>query len=411
MNDHDSNKESDGKSDKGREGSNGKTLTLNDITGVGTTWRRAMLVPVLALLTALICGAFIIAVSDLDILALWKSDPGQALADTWGKISGAYTAMFRGAFGDLQGWSETLTLAAPLILAGLSVAVGFKAGLFNIGAEGQMVIGGLTAVIVGFSLDVPGIIHVPLAILGGFLGGFVWGAIPGLLRAKTGAHEVITTIMLNFVALNLLTYLLKSSAIQQPGRDDARSKLVQETARLPRLLSFMDDPRLRLNLGIIVALVAAAVVYWLLFKTTLGFQIRAVGANPDASRYAGMNVLWLYVAAMGIAGGLAGLAGVNPTLGLQFRATPGFSAAIGFDAIALALLGRSHPVGVVFAGILFGALRSGGQEMQAATGISIDLVLVVGALVVMFIAAPALIRSIYRVKTDDVSVSITKGLA
>lgn len=388
-----------------------KTLIMNEIAGVGTTWRRAMLVPVLALLTALIVGAFIIAVSDLDLLALWTSNPGEALAGTWSKVAGAYAAMFRGAFGDLQGWSETLTLAAPLILAGLSVAVGFKAGLFNIGAEGQMVIGGLTAVIIGFSFDMPGIIHVPLSIFGGFVGGFVWGAIPGLLRAKTGAHEVITTIMLNFVALNLLTYLLKSSAIQQPGRDDARSKLIQESARLPRLLSFMDDPRLRVHLGIILALVAAAAVYWMLFRTTLGFEIRAVGANPDASRYAGMNVLWLYVAAMGIAGGLAGLAGVNPTLGLQFRATPGFSAAIGFDAIALALLGRSHPLGVVFAGILFGALRSGGQEMQAATGISIDLVLVVGALIVMFIAAPALIRSIYRVKTDDVSVSITKGIA
>jgi general nucleoside transport system permease protein len=388
-----------------------KKLTMNEITGVGTTWRRAMLVPALALLTALIVGAFIIAVSDLDLLARWTSNPGEALTGTWSKVSGAYSAMFRGAFGDLQGWSETLTLAAPLILAGLSVAVGFKAGLFNIGAEGQMVIGGLTAVIIGFSFDMPGIVHVPLSIFGGFAGGFIWGAIPGLLRAKTGAHEVITTIMLNFVALNLLTYLLKSSAIQQPGRDDARSKLIQETARLPRLLSFMDDPRLRIHLGIILALVAAAAVYWMLFRTTLGFEIRAVGANPDASRYAGMNVLWLYVAAMGIAGGLAGLAGVNPTLGLQFRATPGFSAAIGFDAIALALLGRSHPLGVVFAGVLFGALRSGGQEMQAATGISIDLVLVVGALIVMFIAAPALIRSIYRVKTDDVSVSITKGIA
>lgn len=388
-----------------------KTLIMNEIAGVGTTWRRAMLVPVLALLTALIVGAFIIAVSDLDLLARWTSNPGEALAGTWSKVSGAYSAMFRGAFGDLQGWSETLTLAAPLILAGLSVAVGFKAGLFNIGAEGQMVIGGLTAVIIGFSFDIPAVVHIPLSILGGFVGGFIWGAIPGLLRAKTGAHEVITTIMLNFVALNLLTYLLKSSMIQQPGRDDARSKLIQETARLPRLLSFLDDPRLRVHLGILLALAAAGAVYWMLFKTTLGFEIRAVGANPDASRYAGMNVLWLYVAAMGIAGGLAGLAGVNPTLGLQYRATPGFSAAIGFDAIALALLGRSHPLGVVFAGILFGALRSGGQEMQAATGISIDLVLVVGALIVIFIAAPALIRSIYRVKTDDVSVSITKGIA
>lgn len=385
--------------------------TMNDITGVGTSWRGALLVPALALLTALIAGALIIAVSDLDLLALWKSDPVLAFKETWAEISGAYSAMFRGAFGDLQGVSDTLTRSAPLILAGLSVAVGFKAGLFNIGAEGQMVIGGLTAVIVGFSFDLPAVIHLPLAILGGFVGGFVWGAIPGLLRAKTGAHEVITTIMLNFIAINLLSYLLKTSFIQQPGRDDARSKLVQESARLPRLLGFLNDPTLRVHLGIVIALLAAGAVYWLLFKTTLGFELRSLGANPDATRYAGMNVLWLYVAAMGIAGGLAGLAGVNPTLGLQFRATPGFTASIGFDAIALALLGRSHPVGVVFAGILFGALRSGGQEMQAATGISIDLVLVIGALIVVFIAAPALIRSIYRVKTEDAAASVSKGLA
>ena len=414
--------------------SNNRSALFNAITGVGETWKTSLLVPALALLTALIVGAFILAVSNVEFWRTMGDSPGTALSDAWSNVSSAYAALARGAFGDLQGISETLTLATPLILAGLSVAIGFRAGLFNIGAEGQMVMGGIFAVYVGFTIDptrflgdgIGGFVHVLLAIGAGFLGGALFGAIPGWLRARTGAHEVITTIMLNFVALQFLLYLLKTSLFQDAGRDDPISKPVLDSALLPRLFQAFDRwfdnivpwsmdwstrTDLRVHAGFIVALVAAYAVYWILFKSSVGFEFRAVGSNPNAARYAGMNVVRLTVGVMALAGGLAGLAGINPTLGIQGRATLGFTAAVGFDAIALALLGRSHPVGVVFAALLFGALRSGGQEMQAATSTSVDLVTVVGALIVMFIAAPALIKAIYRVKAEDEAASVTKGWA
>lgn len=413
---------------------NGRSAVFDAITGVSDSWRSALLVPFLALVTALVVGAVILAVSDLDFWRTFGESPGTALSDAWDNVTAAYSALWNGAFGDLQGLSETLTLATPLILAGLSVAIGFRAGLFNIGAEGQMIAGGMFAVYVGFSVDptrfigdtLGGVVHVLIAIAAGFIGGALWGAIPGWLRARTGAHEVITTIMLNFVALRLMEFLLKNSLFQAPGRDDPISKPILDSAFLPRLfqafdrwfdrivpwsMNWSERVDLRLHAGLIVALVAAYLVYWVLFKSSVGFEFRAVGSNPDAARYAGMNVTRLIVGVMALAGGLAGLAGVAPTMGIQGRATLGFSANVGFDAIALALLGRSHPLGVVLAGILFGALRSGGQEMQAATSISIDLVTVVGALIVMFIAAPALIKAIYRVKAEGESASVTKGWA
>jgi simple sugar transport system permease protein len=297
-----------------------------------------------------------------------------------------------------------------------------------------MLAGGMFAVYVGFTIDPTrllgeafgGLVHVLLAIAAAFIGGALWGAIPGWLRARTGAHEVITTIMLNFVALRGVDFLLKNSLFQDPGRTDPISKPILDSAHLPRLfqafdrwfdrivpwsMNWSERVDLRLHAGILIALVAAYVVYWVLFKSSVGFEFRAVGSNPDAAKYAGMNVTKLTVGVMAFAGALAGLAGTAPIMGIQGRALPGFSSNVGFDAIALALLGRSHPLGVVLAGILFGALRSGGQEMQAATSISIDLVTVVGALIVMFIAAPALIRAIYRVKTGEESASVTKGWA
>jgi simple sugar transport system permease protein len=398
----------------------GKQL-FDEITGIHVDWRTALLVPALALLTALIVGAFIIAFTDLDFLRGLGEDPLAAIKDVIGEVGAAYAALFSGAVGSMRAISETLTAAAPLILAGLAVGIGFRAGLFNIGAEGQMIIGGVTAAMVGFTVDLSFlgdaavVVHLPLALLGGIIGGAIWGGIPGLLRAKTGAHEVITTIMLNNIAIRLLDWLLKTSLIGMEGRDDPVSKTVEVSARLPRLLGFLEGSRpssdIRVHLGIIVALLAAAFVFWLLFRSTMGYEFRAVGYNPDAARYAGMNVVWVYVLVMAIAGGLAGLAGANQTLGVLYRTTPGFSAGIGFDAISLALLGRSHPVGIVAAGLLFGALRAGGQQMQVQTDIPIDLILVIQALVVVFIAAPALIRAIYRVKTGEGAEQLTKGWA
>jgi simple sugar transport system permease protein len=406
--------------DDGDKRSVGKQL-FDEITGIHVDWRTALLVPALSLLTALIVGAFIIAFTDLDFLRGLGEDPLGAIKDVVGEIGSAYAALFTGSVGSLRAISETLTAASPLILAGLAVGLGFRAGLFNIGAEGQMIIGGVTAAMVGFTLDLSFlgdfavVVHLPLALLGGIVGGAVWGGVPGLLRAKTGAHEVITTIMLNNIAIRLLDWLLKTSLIGMEGRDDPVSKAVDVSARLPRLLGFLEGSRpasdIRVHAGIIVALLAAAFVFWLLFKSTLGYEFRAVGYNPDAARYAGMSVTWTYVLVMAISGALAGLAGASQSLGVLYRVTPGFTAGIGFEAISLALLGRSHPVGIVAAGLLFGALRAGGQEMQVQTDIPIDLILVIQALVVVFIAAPALIRAIYRVKTGEGAEQLTKGWA
>jgi simple sugar transport system permease protein len=325
----------------------------------------------------------------------------------------AYSALFKGAFVGWGSISETLLAATPLIFAGLAVGIGFRAGLFNIGAQGQMVMGGLLAVVVGFSFDgLPAVVHVPLAILAGFLGGALWGFIPGILRARTGAHEVITTIMLNFIAFRTLEYLLKLPRIQQEGRFDPISKEIAESAQLPRLLTWLpveNASQLRLHLGFLIALGAAWVVYWILFKSTIGFEFRAVGANPDAAKYGGIGVAAAITMVMVIAGGLAGLGGANETLGVYHRAFPGFTATIGFDAIALALLGRSHPAGIVAASILFGALAAGGRTMQAAAGVGIDLIVVIQALIIVFIAAPELVRAIFRVKVGKETGQITRG--
>jgi len=356
-----------------------------------------MLVPALALLTALIIGAFIIAVTDVDTLPLWGSDPGEALKATVTGIFDAYKALFVGSVGSLDAISETLFAATPLILAGLAVAVGFQAGLFNIGVNGQMHIGGMAALWVGFTFAIPAVFHIPLVLAAALVGGALWAGLAGLLKARTGAHEVITTIMLNFIALFLVDYLLKSSLFQAPGRNDPISAPANPSSVFTTL--FGDY---RVNIGFIIALAAVAIVWWLMYRTTVGFEFRAVGANPSGGRYAGMSVAWIYVSVMAVSGALAGIAGANQIVAVEpYRAISNFAGNIGFDAIALALLGRSHPVGVLFAGLLFGALRAGGREMQGAAGIPIDLVLVLQALIIVMIAAPELVRSIYRVKTPD----------
>ncbi|HLF60162.1 MAG TPA: ABC transporter permease [Acidimicrobiia bacterium] len=372
------------------------------ITGVGTSLRRAVVIPALAVLTALIIGGVIIALTDLDTLSVWGSDPMEALRLTLSGVGNAYKALLIGSVGSPRALTETLYAATPLILAGLAVAVGFQAGLFNIGVNGQMHIGGMAALWVGFSVALPGIIHIPLAIVAAMIGGAIWAGIAGLLKARTGAHEVITTIMLNFIALYLVDYVLTTSAFQAPGRNDPLSKPINPSAQFPTLGDF------RVNIGFLIALAAVGFVWWLLYRSIIGFQFRAVGFNPDGGRYAGMNVAWVYVGVMAISGALAGVAGTTQVLGLEpYRGISGFAGTLGFDAIALALLGRSHPIGVLFAGLLFGALRAGGREMQGAAGIPVDLVLVLQALVIVFIAAPELVRAIYRIKTPEEETGVT----
>jgi simple sugar transport system permease protein len=356
---------------------------------------EAVLVPLLALVSALVLGAIVMIFTDPETLRAWASffrNPALALGLSWELVSEAYGALFRGSLGSVNAISETLVAATPLMLAGLSVALAFRAGLFNIGAEGQILLGTLFASYTAFTFDgLPLLVHLPLALVAGFLGGALWGAIPGLLKARTGAHEVITTIMLNFVALYLTTFLLKTEIYQRSGRADPISKPAPPSAQLPQLGD------LRLHLGILVALVMAYAMWWLLFRSTIGFRFRAVGANPQAAAYAGMSIGGTHVVAMTLAGGLSGLAGTTNLLGVAMSVTPGF-AGYGFDAIALALLGRTHPLGVVAAAVLFGILRAGATGMQAATSIPVDIIVVIQALIIVFVAAPALIREIYRIK-------------
>ncbi len=388
--------------DNGADPSNGPngnepSAMYKRVTGIGTSAAQAAIVPLLALVTALIVGAFIIAVTDIDTLPIWGEDPAEAFRLTMTGIWDAYRALFVGSVGSFQAISETLFAATPLILAGLAVAVGFQAGLFNIGVNGQMHIGGLTALWVGFTFAIPAVFHIPLVLAAAMVGGAVWAGIAGLLKARTGAHEVITTIMLNFIALFLVDYLLTTSIFQAPGRNDPISKPTGPTSIFSALFGSH-----RVTIGFIIALAAVAVVYWLMYRTTIGYEFRAVGFNPSAGRYAGMSVAWIYVSVMAVSGALAGIAGANQIVGVEpYRAISGFAGNLGFDAIALALLGRSHPVGVLFAGLLFGALRAGGREMQGAAGIPLDLVLVLQALIIVMIAAPELVRAIYRIKTPD----------
>ena len=359
---------------------------------------RQLIVPVLSLFTALLIGAVVIILSDPVFIAKVGSNPGAALGAGISSVGSAYSGLLAGALGnpfkDITPVTETLLRATPLIFAGLAVALGFRAGLFNIGAEGQIYIGALFATAVGINFpDLPLLIHLPLAVAAGFVGGAVYGFVPGILKARTGAHEVITTIMLNYVSYLVVDLALRQVFFQLPGRDDPVSKFIVPSATLPRLLS--DE---RLHWGLILALLAAVAVWWLLFRSTKGFEFRAVGLNPSGARYAGININRTVVITMMISGGLAGLAGASEILGTNLRLTPGFSPHWGFDAIAIALLGSSRPVGVVFSAILFGALRAGATPMQAQTGIPIDLVVVIQGLVIMFIAAPGLVRTIYRIK-------------
>jgi general nucleoside transport system permease protein len=358
-----------------------------------TDWKSGFVIPALAVFTALVIGAIIIMLTGASFT----------------QMIDAYLALLKGSVGSLRAISATLTEATPLILTGLSVALAFRAGLFNIGGEGQLLIGGMFAVLVGFSISgLPWFVHLPLALIAGIIGGALWGFIPGFLKAKTGAHEVIVTIMLNYVAYRLVDYALKTTLFQREGRNDPISKNIEASAQLPRLLAWV-DPAMKVHLGLFIALGAAAFVWWLLFRTNTGFEFRAVGANPNAARYAGMSVTKVYILVMMIAGGLAGLAGTGQILGVLDRASPGFNAGLGFDGIAVALLGRSNPIGVVLAALLFGGLNAGGQYMQANADVGIDLISVIQALIIIFVAAPALISAIYRVKSNASATQISQG--
>lgn len=356
-------------------------MNVRFLQGLG----RTLLIPTLALLAALILGAMIMLLSGDNPLE-------------------AYQGLFTGAFGSARGWSSTIRKMVPLLLTGLAVAIPLHAGLLNIGASGQFLMGTLAAVAVGISFEgLPLIVHLPLAIIAGILGGLAWGAIPGLLKVYTGAHEVIVTIMLNYVAALIAGWTVYAGGTQgqTPGplwdrtaRAVSETPDVLESARLPLLLG----PPYRIHFGLILALLAALLMWWLIYKTIVGFEIRTVGQNLRAARYAGMRVNWTIVLTMMIAGGLAGLAGAIETLGVNYKFAPEFTGSVGFDGITVALLGQTHPLGVTIASFLFGALDAGGSRMQFDSGVSADIIQVIQALVLAFVAAPLLTRMIFRLR-------------
>ncbi len=352
----------------------------------------ASLVPFLAILTAVVVGGVIIAFVGGDPLL-------------------AYRGLIQGSFGSTKALSETAVWATPYIFAGLAVALAFKGGLFNIGAEGQLAVGAVASSLIGYALpewlgyDLPAIIHLPLAIIFGILMGGLWAGIVGWLKAYTGGHEVINTIMMNYIALNTTSFLLNGvMKDRSPTNVIARTPLIADSARIPPLFE-----GLRIHWGFILALLVAFLIWWLLNKTTLGFQIRTVGLNPDAAKYAGINVKRIIILTMVLSGMLAGMAGTIEVTGLNYRHELGFSIGYGYDAIAIALLGKSHPLGVVLSAFLFAAMRNGATRMQFLTQMPVDLISMLQAFILLFVAADAIVRYIYRIKSKGERVVLTRG--
>jgi ABC-type uncharacterized transport system permease subunit len=349
-----------------------------------------------AVLLALLIGAVLIIFSTprvIESLKYFFSYPWDFFKFAGIAVWDGYSALIRGSLGSWSSLQRTLERAAPLICAGLGVSLAFRSGLFNIGAQGQILLGAIVGGYVGFHFDLPPGIHLLVALVGSILAGAAWGGIAGWLKAQTGAHEVITTIMLNYVARFLMVYLLAREAFQRPGSDDQLSPPPHDSATFPQVFD--------VHTGVLLAFLAALGVWWLLERSTVGFEMRAVGASPDAARTAGMRVPRVYFYAMAIAGALGGLAAAMQVLGQQNSLTENVAGSIGFDAITVALLGRATPLGTVCAGLLFGALSAGGLSMQAAAGVPPELAQVLQALIVLFVAAPALVRGALRIRTES----------
>lgn len=362
------------------------------------------LMGLLAIVSALIVGSVLILVADPDVrttAGYFLARPSDFLGACVTSLGDAYSALVRGGLFDWQAHStarmwrpltETLVNATPLIFAGLGMSVAFRAGLFNVGGQGQIIVGAIVGGYAGFAWDLPAGLHLVVAIACAVLGGALWGAIPGVLKAATGASEVITTIMLNSIGAYLIAHMLTLKTFIGEGNSNPRSLPVGANATFPQLMG----PSFRLHAGFLLALATAWLVWWLLERSTLGFQFRATGLNPEAARTAGINVPRVTALVMIVSGALCGLAATGPVLGTQKYLTASIAGSIGFDAMTVALLGRSKPLGTVLAGILFGGLTAGGTLMQAATGTSIDIVLILQSTIVLFIAAPPLVRAIYR---------------
>ena len=394
-------------------------------------------VTVLALLSATVLGGLLTAFTNSNVLHAWSnffSAPGNAIARAWDVAVGTYVALFEGSVfnphtvaalfqqsslstavhdGYLSAvfnpLSETAVQATPLILAGLAVALPYQAGLFNIGGQSQFIGGAIMSAWLGYAVNLPFFVHVVVCVIGGFVGGAAIGWLAGEIKARTGAHEVIVTIMLNYVMQYFLAYLLSSqSLLQAPGTSNSITQAIASDAHLPLLAG----THLRINAGFLIALACAFAVWWLLNRTTTGFEFRSVGANASASRVAGMNVERNWSLVMLIGGGLAGLAASTVILGTDFTLNPQSYGTYGIDAITVALLGLGRPGGVVAAGLLFGALHAGSPGMQTATGTPVQIVQVIQALIVLFVAAPPLVRATFRLRAArarGVSTTMSKG--
>ncbi|MGY9071581.1 MAG: ABC transporter permease [Acidimicrobiales bacterium] len=347
---------------------------------------RSAIVPVAAVLLGLGLGAVLIIVQGNNPLE-------------------AYWALALGGIGDGDALQRTLEKATPLIFGGLAVAFAFKAGMFNIGGQGQLLVGAVFAAGVGFGIDgLPLIVHLPLALLAGALAGAVWGGIAGVLKATSGAHEVIVTIMLNFVGGNLTDWIASG-----PWQDDsgsniiARTPLVEDSAAIP---SWGSVP-----VGFLFALIVAVGCWYLLQRTTYGFEIRSVGLNPNAARYSGISTKAITMSVMAISGMLAGLGGAVESLGVDGRFEAGVNVGLGFEGITIALLARANPIAVIPAGLLVGLMQAGASKMQFEAGVAPEIIDVVQALILLFVAAPMIVRWIIRMRTDDDSdnLKLTSG--
>jgi simple sugar transport system permease protein len=367
-------------------------------------------VSTLAIVLSILVSSALIVVTDANVQHAFPtilSQPGDFFTAVGHSVTGAYSALFQGGVFNWKGdgWenqvkplTESLTFATPLIVAGLGVALAFRVGMFNIGGQGQILVAAAAAGWLSWTYSMPPFLHMLVCVLAAIVAAGAWSGLAGFLKARTGAHEVIVTIMLNYIALYLISYLLRTpGALQAPGTSNPKSPPAHDSAVMPTLSDLLGTGSFRLHFGFVLVILATVLVWYVLGRSSLGFRFRAVGENPQAAQAAGINVPRVYIAAMIFSGGLIGLAGASQVLGTT---TTGFSAGIdagiGFDAITVALLGRSRPWGVFFSGILFGVLKAGGYTMQASQGVPIDIILVLQSVIVLFIAAPPLIRSIFH---------------
>jgi ABC-type uncharacterized transport system permease subunit len=375
--------------------------------------KSSLTIIILSIISGFIMGGILVILTSPEVYKAFGSSFTAGLATSWKIVANTYASLFLGAFGDpgkifralysrdsaliLKAFTpflESLVVATPYIFTGVAVALGFRAGLFNIGAEGQVLVGGIAAAWAGWTFSgLSAWIHVPLAMLVGALFGGLWGFIPGWLKAKTGAHEVITTIMMNYVAYYLVYYLI-SSPLRDPNEVVPKTPVILESAHLYRFF----PGEVRFHLGFFIAIAVAILIWFILFKTTWGYEIRSVGLNPNASKYAGMKITIITIATMALSGAIAGMAGANEILGVSWRQTQALSSGYGFDSIALALLAQNNPLGVILTALLFGFLRSGSRVMQLRAGTPIYIINILQAFIILFIAAPAIIRTIYRLK-------------